>query len=856
MSATTVRHANAAPPIQSAGVEPASALHAAVMEACARIAPAWPLDRMIAVNPFWGFISESMATTAERVAALNGAHMLMPNEWYRERWRAGAFSEHDAIRAMGEDEWSRIVAGGGIESLFLRSASTPRLVLMTDVMDGARDASRAMTWNDFTVDHISRSCAAHFDQGQSVWRPDGDDGLFFSWRSAASRDHSPALAMGHRGFRSAVATLPHRAWPVIAEALAELRVAECDWAMYCSALLMSVNGWASACAYYRWNAALESRTDDAIVELLAIRLSWEVILLRGATPAVAAAWAVAKDAWRGGETKTYPRRAEWCLQRAMEFAYQLPLARQLSNTKTQRASVLHGTPQSQIAFCIDVRSEPYRRALEGVAPDVHTLGFAGFFGAPIAYRSASGVERPQLPGLLPARLVVEDFGDQSARAKALGHLDDRWLRATTTLKTYALTGFPFIEMTGMLTVPKLLRSAFGNSGTVHDVARGGADGPLQEQLKPRIIGDPFDDVARTALAANLLRGMSLTRDFAPLLVLVGHTSHSCNNPQSASLGCGACGGQSGEVNARVMAALLNEPQVRRGLLACGIDLPSTTHVTAGVHDTTTDEVTLYDGDSVPPSHVARWRELKDQLQRAGDEARRRRAPSLRMAASTSERLRDAFRKRAGDWSEVRPEWGLARNAAFIVAPRSRTSGIDLDGRAFLHEYRPELDVDHTVLEAIMTAPMLVTHWINMQYYASTVDNLKYGSGDKTLHNVVGASLGVLEGASGDLRTGLALQSLHDGDRWYHEPLRLSVFIEATADAIDDVIRKHTVVRHLVEGEWLYLFRIDSASGIVSMRSLTGWQSVDDSTLPSSTDYSRTPQPPATAHDAAVAVRRR
>jgi len=40
----------------------------------------------------------------------------------------------------------------------------------------------------------------------------------------------------------------------------------------------------------------------------------------------------------------------------------------------------------------------------------------------------------------------------------------------------------------------------------------------------------------------------------------------------------------------------------------------------------------------------------------------------------------------------------------------------------------------------MTAPMLVTHWINWQYHASTCDPVRLGSGNKLLHNVVGASL--------------------------------------------------------------------------------------------------------------------
>ena len=127
---------------------------------------------------------------------------------------------------------------------------------------------------------------------------------------------------------------------------------------------------------------------------------------------------------------------------------------------------------------------------------------------------------------------------------------------------------------------------------------------------------------------------------------------------------------------------------------------------------------------------------------------------------------------------MRPEWGLAGNAAFIVAPRERSRHIDLEGRAFLHDYRFEDDKDHAILEAIMTGPLVVAHWINFQYYASTVDNARYGCGNKVLHNIVGGHLGVFEGNGGDLRIGLSLQSLHDGERWVHAPLRLAVFIEA------------------------------------------------------------------------------
>ena len=147
----------------------------------------------------------------------------------------------------------------------------------------------------------------------------------------------------------------------------------------------------------------------------------------------------------------------------------------------------------------------------------------------------------------------------------------------------------------------------------------------------------------------------------------------------------------------------------------------------------------------------------------------------------------------------------------IVAPRTRSQHLNLAGRAFLHDYDYTQDPELGVLELIMTAPLVVTNWINMQYYASVVDNVKYGSGNKVLHNVVGGRLGVFEGNGGDLRIGLPMQSLHDGENWQHTPLRLSVFIEAPQAAIDGIIAKHAVVRQLVDNQWLHLFQMQAGS---------------------------------------------
>ena len=123
----------------------------------------------------------------------------------------------------------------------------------------------------------------------------------------------------------------------------------------------------------------------------------------------------------------------------------------------------------------------------------------------------------------------------------------------------------------------------------------------------------------------------------------------------------------------------------------------------------------------------------------------------------------------------------------------------------------------------MTAPMVVTNWINSQYMASVVDPARWGSGNKTLHNVVGGRIGVFEGNGGDLRVGLPWQSVHDGSRFVHTPLRLSVFIEAPRHALDDVIARHEVVRQLVDNGWLLLHCIEPGGTGVLLRHDGAWQ---------------------------------
>jgi uncharacterized protein YbcC (UPF0753/DUF2309 family) len=825
--------------------DPALDLDALVARVCARIAPTWPLDRFIAVNPFWEMVDRPIAEVFAEVSALTGGRLLMPRAWYREAWQGGRLrAEHlrEAVTQAGSTASEQAVQA----TLLAAEPAQIRRHRVMDVVDLQGIDGRGMPWREFIVHGTSQFCASYFDEGQAQLGPDRGGGLYAAWRRHALADRSPALLLGLRDYAERARALPETAREMTSLALAELGVPAGETDAYLFGLLLDLNGWSAWCAYRRWTARLAGSGDDlAVADLLAIRLAWEWMLLRSGGPSLARRWGVAMGLWPSIDAATRASQADdWVLQRAVEIAWQNDLTQQLVAASVDDAA--GEAPTAQAVFCIDVRSEVFRRALEAESPRVSTLGFAGFFGVPIEYQPlAAAGARPQLPGLLAARLRVTDTGappELSTRRAARLAADAAW----RGFKSSALSGFSFVESTGLMFAGSLLRDSFGRGAHRGDPERAGLSAREHATRRPRVTaradGGDLAPAERASLAAGMLRAMGLTGGFARLVALVGHGGETRNNPHAAGLDCGACCGQTGEVNARAAAALLNDPVVRGGLAALGLAVPADTRFVAALHHTTTDRVTLFELDEVPDSHRADVVALLRSFDGAGARARRERATALGLSGLADDRLEAAFVERARDWAQVRPEWGLANNAAFVVAPRAHGRHLNLAGRAFLHEYRWQDDPDGSVLELIMTAPMVVTHWINLQYYASTVDPARFGSGDKVLHNIVGGHLGVFEGNGGDLRIGLPMQSVHDGERWAHEPLRLSVFIEAPRAAIGAVLARHGTVRSLVDHGWLHLFQVDHARRTVSAYRTGRWEVVVGADPASSTP--QTGAPPA------------
>ncbi|EDM73039.1 hypothetical protein RAZWK3B_02425 [Roseobacter sp. AzwK-3b] len=747
--------------------------------AIGQIPPAFPLDATVAVNPFLGQLHESRALTAARLSKTAGIRIFPERSDYAARIADGRIKEgHLAATA----------SSAGVSVADLRDAAkraTPIDTALPTVADLVAQET-GIEWPGFVADRISLWAAVHFDEGQALW-PAPKGGVFASWRAFASRDLSTGIA-GLPGFAAHVASMPDDPRMALAMACEKLDLAPQSAPLYFHRLLMTLGGWAQLARSKGWLAERDGTRNDSCFDLLAVRLVWDAALLEVHDDKVKAKWHKTLSAYAEDLAPSKDHILDAALQDAADRASEDALATTLCGTPSPDAT--EERPAIQAAFCIDVRSEVFRRALEQSGPEVETIGFAGFFGLPVAHRAkASDIVEMRAPVLLNAGLESVSSGDPDADWAE--RLHRRAVRAWGRFKMAAVSAFAFVEAAGPLYVAKLVKDSRSH---VKAVSYG--DAPSVD----------LPDEARIAAGEQVLRAMSLTEGFARVVLIAGHGSSVTNAPHASALQCGACGGHAGDVNARLLAALLNDPVVRGGLVGKGIEIPEDTVFMAGLHDTVSDHVTLFH-DLAMPEHGKDIERLEAVLAKAGAVARLERSVVL-PRANDAEQLA----LRGGDWSDLRPEWGLAGCSAFIAAPRHRSVGRDLGGRSFLHSYDWHADKGFGTLELILTAPVVVASWISLQYYGSSVAPEAFGAGNKLIHNVTGG-IGVVEGNGGLLRAGLPWQSVHDGDSLRHEPLRLHVVLEAPTEAISAVLDRNPDVRALFDNGWLALSAMDDQGQI-------------------------------------------
>lgn len=498
----------------------------------------------------------------------------------------------------------------------------------------------------------------------------------------------------------------------------------------------------------------------------------------------------------------------------------------------QNASKIDTDLNSNISFqfccCIDDREESFRRHLEEIDPKCETFGAAGFFAVAMNYQGVTEANyKPLCPAVVtPVHFVRENVGftftgdhrRRSEARKTLGRLTRQvhtgsrsFFGGAVTSVLGSLAAFPLVARVLFPRLTSRLRRHAGRLLGPPPVTQL----QLQRHKEPPgehdgHIGYTLDEM--TAIVRRLLEDIGLTTGFARLMVMTGHGSSSVNNPHMSAYNCGACAGKRGGPNARAFAQMANDFRVRQRLSRQEIAIPEDTWFLGAYHNTCDESVVWYDLDRMPPTHFEIFERTKatvDEaiLRNAGERCRRFEAASLDV--SPVEALRHVER-RSEDLSQVRPEYNHATDALCFVGRRAWSRSLFLDRRAFLTSYDPGIDdSDGTILARILAAAIPVCAGINLEYYFSTVDNTKYGSGSKLPHNLV-SLLGVMEGASSDLRTGLYQQMIE-----IHEPMRLMFVIETTKTIMNQIMNQNEAIGRLCHGEWVRLAIKDPDTGELS-----------------------------------------
>jgi uncharacterized protein YbcC (UPF0753/DUF2309 family) len=738
------------------------------------IGKTWPLYTFVASNPLSGYENASFREAVGLAQKNLNANAFPASKLYRQAWENDAIDKAILSSLLKDNDLTESA------ELYLKLLESQQSL---EELNGNHDLDRIM----------AKWLSAFMDEGLAEWEmPYKSEGFYTAWRFLVIYDSEIGV--------TSLKDIPKTSTQTLEQLLKDY--SENDYTNIFTHHLAALPGW-TGYINHRTQSNSDWQQDYPIdlMDYLAARL-WTAKKLN---------ISILPELKEDNADAIIPQLQYIWLQ-AWEQSWQNQLIKTLeSESISTQTSEKTTVPDAQMVFCIDTRSELIRRHVESKG-NYETFGYAGFFGIVMDYQSLKdGITRKSCPPIVSSAYVVSETAQSDKKEQFLAYEKNNDIQKfrdyfLKRMKNMLPSAFGYVEGSGFyyglsLMARTLMPGAIykknqRNASQMESTCQPDINKVIQEDASS--LGIPLEEKVGIVKSAFDLMGW---KQFAPLVLFVGHGSHSANNPFGSSLDCGACAASPGRHNARMLAKLANLPEVQSALAKThGVMIPESTLFIGAEHNTTTDDIVLFDSEA-PDSHKQLIKNLKTNLSKAQQTATENRLGSKGNSVSKSQ-------QKANDWGETRPEWGLAKNAGFIVGPRSLTKNANLDSRCFLHSYDWEMDTSGKALEGIMQGPMVVTQWINNHYYFSTIDNNLYGGGSKITHNITG-KFGVVQGNGGDLKMGLPLQSLYGSDEdMYHQPLRLSVMIQAPIQRISEILARNAQLKRLLDNEWIYLMVMD------------------------------------------------
>jgi uncharacterized protein YbcC (UPF0753/DUF2309 family) len=745
-----------------------------ITEASKVIGKTWPLYAFVTSNPLSGYEKSTFEVALKSAAKNLGSSTLPAASMYRQALENGEIDKKVLLSLLAEKSFNQN------PEYYLQQMEAEKIMQQKN--------------KNHNLDRImSKWLAVFMDEGSAEWEmPNKSEGFFTAWRKLAKYDKEISA--------NAKADIPKTVELTLAYILKDY--SEKDYLEIFKYHIAALPGWTGYIKYRKEeNSAWQQKYPISLEDYLAVRL-W-------IAKSINAELLPSTDIM---QEKTPSLALKYLWLKAWEKTWQ----NQLTKTLIENSNNLKGRanskkiPDAQLVFCIDTRSELIRRHIEANG-NYETFGYAGFFGIAMDYKNPdSGLIRKSCPPILSSAYIVSEVAQKGKESDLLAYQQKTENIKFSKyffkrLKNMLPSAFGYVEGSGLFygvsLTARTIFPAYASNFRIKN--KQSHEGICETEINDsnnnkETHGITLKEKVNIVKSAVDLLGIE---NFAQLVIFAGHASQSANNAFKSSLDCGACAASPGRHNARMLAKIANEEIVRIALNDdYGIYIPEDTFFIGAEHNTATDEIVLFD-NQVPKTHLKLIENLKSDFINV-------------QKTATQERFgykKDSIKiahKKANNWAETRPEWGLAKNAAFIIGPRNITKDIHLDGRCFLHSYNWELDKNGKALEGIMQGPMVVTHWINSHYYFSTVNNEQFGGGSKITQNVTG-KLGVVQGNGGDLKIGLPLQSIKSSDKeMYHQPLRLTVVIQAPMTRVADIIERNEYIKTLLDNEWLYLMVMD------------------------------------------------